>query len=307
MKRLTTVFCLLLIASCGDLTCDQSRHRAIRYMNLGVQKFTDGLYAPALRDLQAAVREDDSFSKAHYNLAKVYQHMKRWDDAQRHLNRVVSLEPNDPRYQYELGKCYHMLNRLDMAKAAYEKALSLNPNLYVVHYRLGTVFEALDQPKQADASLRKAIEINPRFTKAFVKLAVLYLNHDYPEPAMRVLQTAVAINDNSAEAHNILGFAYQFLRQYDKAIDSFKRALDLQGDLYGAMFNLGMALAAADRNKEALEYLNRFTKVAVGKQEIDPDHVREAYDKIAELSGADEGTGSGGAGLPVKLKEPPQK
>ncbi len=309
MKRLAAVVCLFLISSCSGLTCDQNRHRAIRYMNAGVKKFTDGLYAPALRDLKAAVREDDSFAGAHYNLSKIYQHMKRWDDAQRHLNRVITLEPNEARYHYELGKCYQMLNRVDMAKAAYEKALSINPKLYVVHYRLGTVFMALDQPKQADAALRRAIEINPRFTKAFVKLSILYLNYDYPEPAMRVLQTGVAVNDGSAEAHNILGFAYQYLKQYDKAVESFKKALELQGDMYGALFNLGMAYAAADRTKDALAALERFTKVAVGKKDIDPDYVREAHDKIAELSGAGETLGGGGGGLPVKLRDmkaPPQ-
>jgi tetratricopeptide (TPR) repeat protein len=298
MKRLAPVACLFSLAlgmSCSGITCSQNRHRAIRYMNMGVKKFTDGLHAPALRDLKAAVREDDTFAKAHYNLAMVYQQMKQWDDAQRHLNRVITLEPNVATYHYELGKCYQYLNRIDMAKSSYEKALSLNPNLYVVHFRLGTVFMALDQPKEADSALRRAIEINPRFTKAFVSLSLLYLNYDYPELAMQVLQAGVAINDNSAEAHNMLGVSQQMLKQYDKAVDSFKKALVLENDYYVAMFNLGMALAAADKRKEAEEILTRFTKAAVGKADIDADYVREANEKLAELSGVMEGP-SGGAG-----------
>ena len=116
MKHLAIVACLFGVASCSGLTCDQNRHRAIRYMNLGVKKFTDGLHAEALKDLEAAVKEDDNFSTAHYNLAKLYEHMKRWDDAQRHLNRVITLEPNVARYHYELGKCYQELNQHEMAK-----------------------------------------------------------------------------------------------------------------------------------------------------------------------------------------------
>jgi superkiller protein 3 len=274
-------------------------------MNRGVKHFSDGVHAAALSDLKAAVREDDTFAKAHYNLAKVYQHMKKWDDAQRHLNRVITLEPKNPTFHYELGKCYQHLNRIDMAKSSYEKALSLNPRLYVVHFRLGTVFAALDQPKKADASFRRAIEINPRFTKAFVSLAMLYLNYDYPEPAMQVLQTGVAINDNSAEAQNTLGVSYQFLKQYEKAIASFKKALELQPDYYVAIFNLGMALAAADKRKEAEVQLTRFTKMAAGKQEIDPDYIREANEKLMELQGVLQGTPSSGGqeGLPTKQPE----
>ena len=216
MKRFAAFVCLFSICSCSGITCDQNRHRAIRHMNQGVKNFSDGVHAEALSQLKAAVREDDTFGKAHYNLAKVYQYMKKWDDAQRHLNRVIALEPQNATHHYELGKCYQHLNRLDMAKSAYEKALGVNPQLYVAHYRLGTVFAAMDQPKKADAAYRKALEINPRFTKGFVSLAMLYLNYDYAEPAMQVLQTGVAINDSSPEAHNTLGVSYQFLKQYDK-------------------------------------------------------------------------------------------
>jgi tetratricopeptide (TPR) repeat protein len=254
-------------------------------MNQGVKKFADGLHDAALRDLQAAVREDDNFSLAHYNLAKVYEEMKRWDDAQRHLNRVVALDPNNARYHYDLGFCYQMLDRLDMAVQEYQRALSLNPKLYVAHFRMGTIYMATDKAKEADTAFRQAIEINPRFAKPFVKLSLLYLNHDYPELAIQVLQAGVAINEDNPEAHNMLGAGYQAVKQYDKAVASFKKALEQKGDLYDAIYNLGMTYAAMDRRKEAGEMLNRFVKAAAGKADIDPDFVRAASDKISELSG----------------------
>ncbi len=288
MKLLTVILILFLVPACSDMTCSQNRHRAIRYMNEGIKKFSDGLHEPALHDLQAAVREDDSFSLAHYNIAKVYQEMKRWDEAQRHLNRVVGLEPQNPRFHYELGICYQMLDRLDLAQKEYDTALNLNPLLYAAHFRRGTIYMGMDKPREADAAFRKTIEINPRFTRAFVKLGVLYLNYDYPDVATQVLQAGVQINESSedsAEAYNILGVAYQMLKQYDKAIASFKKALELKTDLYDTIYNLGMTYADADRRKEAEEALTRFTKVAAGKRGVDADFIRAAHDKIAELVG----------------------
>jgi superkiller protein 3 len=304
MKRLAVVLGLFLLPSCAGITCSQGRHRAIRYMNQGVKLFTEGLHAQALRELQAAVREDDNYALAHYNLAKVFQELKRWDEAQRHLNRVVTLVPNDARYHYDLGMCYQNLERLDLAQKEYEAALQLNPKLYVAHFRLGTIHMATDKPKEADAAFRKAIEINPRFIKPFVKLSLLYLNYDYPEAAMQVLQAGLAINEDSAEAHNMLGVSHQFLKQYDKAIASFKKALELKGDLLDAIYNLGMTFAAADRKKEAVDALTRFTKAAAGKADVDPDFVRAANDKISELSGAatEGGGGSGQDAPPTRVQ-----
>jgi len=299
MKRLLPVILMFSLASCGQITCSQKRHRAIRYMNQGVQKFSDGLHANALRDLQAAVREDDTYVTGHYNLAKVYQKMGKWDDAQRHLNRVTTLEPNEARYHYDLGLCYHRLSRLDLATESYTQALSLNPKLYAAHFRMGMVYTAQDRPRDADEAYRKAIDINPRFIKAFVKLGLLYLDYDYPEPALQVLQAGIAINATSGEAHNMTGVAFQMLKKYDKAIEMFKKAYRLDSKLYDAVYNLGMTYAAVGKKKLAEKELTTFSKIANGKPGVDPDYIRAAQEMIADMIGG----GSGQSGLPMRLPQ----
>ena len=298
MKRLLIVLMMFILPACGQITCSQKRHRAIRYMNNGVQKFADGLHSQAVRDLEAAVREDDTFSTGHYNLAKVYQKMGKWDDAQRHLNRVTTLEPKVARYHYDLGLCYHRLSRLDLAAESYGKALSLNQNLYAAHLRLGMVYTAKDRPRDADEAFRKAIDINPRFTKAFVKLGLLYLDYDYPEQALQVLQTGITINATSGEAHNMTGVAFQMLKKYDKAIEMFKKAYQLDRNLYDAVYNLGMTYAAVGKKKLAEKELTTFSNIANGKSGVDPDYIRAAQEMIADMQGG----GSGQSGLPTRLQ-----
>jgi len=301
MNRTVALLCLLGLVSCSGMTCNANRHKAIRYMNMGVKKFQDGMPGPALRDLKAAVREDDTLAKAHYNLATVYQHMERWDDAQRHLNRVISIETGTAKLHYELGRCYQKLSRLDMAKGAYDKALALNPKMYKVHYRLGKVFKALDQPKQADASFRRAIEINPRFIESFISLGNLYLDWDYAELAMQVLQHGVVINDTNPSAHNALGVAHHYLKQYEKAIASFKKALDLQTGFIKAMFNLGAAHRAMGHRKEARELFDRVVKAGSGRKTVDPNLIHQANEALMELSGSESPTGAGQAAPPKRL------
>lgn len=299
-RQLVVVALLFLVpASCSRITCSQKRHRAIEFMNRGVQAYQNGAHGRALRDLKAAVREDDTYVTGHYNLAKVYQETQKWEDAVQHLVRVTSMEPKNARAFYDLGTCYQNLKRLNLAEDAYNKAIAVNPKLFVAHYRLGTIAEARDKPKDADRHYRKAIQINARFVKPFVKLGLLYLNYDYPDLAMQVMKSAVAINADSGEAFNALGVAYQMLKQYEKAAEAFKKALANQGDLYDAMYNRGMALAAAGKRKEAEAALRLFERAAAGKKHVDQDFVRAARDKISELYGQQQPAPSK---LPPKLR-----
>jgi len=130
----------------------------------------------------------------------------------------------------------------------------------------------------------------------------MYLEYDYPELAVQVLQTGAAINENSAEILNGLGVAYQNLKQYDRAIESLKKALDLDGSLYDAMYNLGMVYAAADKPKQAEQTLDHFTRVATGKKAVNEEYIRAAKDKIVELQGEAIQTGAEAA-PPERLKE----
>lgn len=271
------------------MTCDQRRHRSIALMNQGINQFSKGSYAGAVRDLKSAVAEDPSYVQARYNLAKVYQKMGRWEAAQQQIAYVVESEPNNAQAHYLLGQCYQNLGQLPQARSAYLKALESKPKMYVAHYRLGTIAEALDRPIEADASYRQAIRINPRFASVFVNLGYLYLDHDYPEEAMQVLKAGVAINGDDASLHNALGMAYNLLKQYDQAIPHFEKAMQLKADLWVALYNIGVSYAAVDKRKQAEAALSRFARAASGRKDIDQAYVRAAYDKIAELR--DEATG----------------
>ena len=136
MKRMAAVACLLSICSCSGLTCSQNRHRAIRHMNAGVKHFSDGIYAAALTSLKAAVREDDTFDKAHYNLANVLLKQGKIDDAITH----------------------------------YAEAIRLRPNFAEAHGNLAFALLNRGQPDEALAHARQAVRLRPSFANAYKTL-----------------------------------------------------------------------------------------------------------------------------------------
>ena len=127
------------------------------------------------------------------------------------------------------------------------------------------VYKILDRPKEADDALRHAIEANPRFSKSYVALGYLYLDYDFNKEAAQVFQGCVTAKDDDGECHNGYGLALKNLKQYEQATSEFKKAIDLDPELYDALYNAGMAYSdwfdeahGNDQKERAREYLQKF-------------------------------------------------
>ena len=70
------------------------------------------------------------------------------------------------------------------------------------------------------------------------------------------------------DAHNLLGFAYRKLGDYDRALEAYDRALELNPHHRGALEYLGEAYLELDRPELAQEILDRLAaecqRIAVG-------------------------------------------
>ncbi len=60
-----------------------------------------------------------------------------------------------------------------------------------------------------------------------LSVAKLYMNVGDYETARRYLVRYLSVRDNSASAHRFLGQVYDNLRQRDRALDSYKKAYEL--------------------------------------------------------------------------------
>ena len=139
--------------------------------------------------------------------------------------------------------------------------------------------KVLDRPKEADDALRQAIEANTRFSKSYVALGYLYLDYDFNKEAAQVFQGCVTAKEDDGECHNGYGLALKNLKQYEQATAEFKKAIDLDPELYDALYNAGMAYSdwfdeahGNDQKDKAREYLQKF--VTNGGKSADGNYVR---------------------------------
>jgi tetratricopeptide (TPR) repeat protein len=280
----------LVLPACEGFVCSQERIKAIELANRGVDEFKNNLYDSAEKDLKQAIQTDATYTVAYYNLGKVFQKQRKWDKAIEAFESAAQREPGNANYQYDLGEAYLEQKNVDKAEGALKASTAADGKLFKAWWRLGVVYKMLDRPKEADDAFRHAIEANSRFSKSYVELGNLYLDYDFNKEAAQVFQGCVTAKDDDAECHNGYGMALKNLKQYEQATAEFKKAIDLDSELYNALYNCGMAYAdwyedahGNDQKEKAREYLQKF--VTNGGKTADGNYVKAANDKMYALSG----------------------
>ncbi|HEY0427079.1 MAG TPA: protein kinase [Pyrinomonadaceae bacterium] len=127
--------------------------------------------------------------------------------------------------------------------------------------------------QQAIVLFQKAIEADPNFALAYSGLADCYsLLNWYQEPppvdawenAEKAAEKALQLDENLAEAHLSLAFVYfHYKRDYKKAEDEFRRAINLKPNYATAYQWYSFFLSAQERHTEAITVMRR-------AQELDP-------------------------------------
>lgn len=280
-----------ILPACEGFVCSQQRIKAIELANRGAEAFKNSLYDTAEKDLKQAIQTDPTYDIAYYNLGKVLQKQRKWDQAAEAFESAAQKSPNNANFQYDLGEAYLESKKLDQAEKAFMAATSADSKLFKAWWRLGAVYKFLDRPKQADDAFRKAIEANSRFAKPYIELGYLYLDYDFEKEAAQVFSQCVLAKDDDAACHNGYGVALKSLKQFEQATKELKAAIDLDPELFDALYNAGMTYSdwydadhATEHKDKAQDYLKKFVATGGGK-EGGFGYIKAANDKLYALSG----------------------
>jgi Tfp pilus assembly protein PilF len=117
-------------------------------------------------ELEQLTLEQPSYPGPHVNLALVYLHDARRDDAREALERALSAEPGHAAANTQLGILLREDGKFAEAEQAYRRALATDPAYPLAHYNLGVLLdiylrrtaEALEQYELYQASLTEPNE-----------------------------------------------------------------------------------------------------------------------------------------------------
>jgi arylsulfatase A-like enzyme/tetratricopeptide (TPR) repeat protein len=119
--------------------------------------------------------------------------------------------------------------------------------------------------QQAAEALRRALAIDPDDAVAYEEQGMVELRRERWAAARASCERALKLNDQLPRAWNDLGVALYKLGEPAAALDAWQRAVDLDGSLLDALWNLGTNAAVQGRQEQARRALARFLELAPAK------------------------------------------
>jgi serine/threonine-protein kinase len=164
---------------------------------------------------------------------------------------------------------------LPKARQSALRALELDPQLAEAHATLGLIAQFSFQWAEAEAALRKAIELNPRYPTAHQWYALLLDYQGRIPEGYAETDRAYRLDPTSLIINHLVATTRLHARDYDGAVEAFKRTLEMAPDTGFSHTGLGVAYAAQGKYSEALaeydkapkssEYFHGLTYVLAGR------------------------------------------
>ncbi|PSB39645.1 hypothetical protein C7B69_02075 [filamentous cyanobacterium Phorm 46] len=186
--------------------------------------------------------------------AEVYLAEGRLNEAVAACESALKIQPNLATACQTLGKVMEVRGEIEQAKQWYEAAIDRNPNLPEVYANLGSLYSQGKQWEKAIAACEKAISLAPNLADAYRQLARVWTQLQKRETATEYWYQAFKIEPNwaTAEEHVSLGNNLVEQAKFDRAIECYSQAIQIDPTFSIAYHNLGEMLFREKRWEDAI-------------------------------------------------------
>jgi tetratricopeptide (TPR) repeat protein len=188
-----------------------------------------------------------------FTLAKDHQILSLEKLQESHLH-----DPTNFRTNYDLGGANYLLGRHARAEGFFRAAVALRPESHVALHSLGIMILRGGDPQRALPVLRKAVALEPSSPHGRNSLAWALRVTGNAEEALVVLRDGLARDPESVELTRHLGFTLcQVKKDYDAGFPLLRKACELEPHQTQNHAELGWCLVEAGQYENAIPSLKR--------------------------------------------------
>jgi tetratricopeptide (TPR) repeat protein len=229
--------------------------------------FDSGEFDDALKHLDRALEINPDDDEGWYNRGIALDDLGRYEEAIASYDRAIEIKPDDDGAWNNRGNALDELGRFDEAIASYDRAIEINPNDDQIWNNRGSALIRLKRYNEAIASYDRAIEIKPDKDQAWYNRGIALKELRRLDEAIASYDRAIEINTDRDQAWYNRGNILVRLKRYNEAIASYDRAIEIKPDLDQAWNNRGNALDELGRFDEAIASYDRAIEIKPDKHE----------------------------------------
>jgi len=204
--------------------------------NIALENYIRGLLEPdrpkQIRFFRQADKAHPNYSKAIFQLGKIYHQDKDYATSSLWLQKLVKLDKEFPEARFMLGLNYLYLKDYEKAAIEFEQ-LSQDMPLNEVYTNLGVAMSLRGMNDKATRAFEKALESDPAVADYYFNLAYHLWKTGNFAGAVKNLKEALLRDERDAEAHYLLHKCLQAIGKFTEANTAWTLARQLNSKVEG--------------------------------------------------------------------------
>ncbi len=244
---------------------------------LGVAQYDLGKYEKAIESYSEVVKLQNTNGEAHANLGDSFRLTGDLGKSENSYRLATYFLKNDDELFSKFGYVLGAQRKWSSAVKSLQRANEISPNIIDftnlgwAYYNWGLTDIEAGRREDGKAKIRLAkesllsgIAINQKFAPAYLNLGVALNDLGENTAAVEALNRAVELRENWVFAIMELGLSYYELKDYDKAIVQFQKAISIDGKFDRAYYNLGQAQLLAGKTNDARKTVEKLKELKSG-------------------------------------------
>ncbi len=198
--------------------------------------------------------------QVHFSLGALLASEKKFKPAQLEFEKADALDPGSFEILYNLGLTLFRETDNATSEVVLTRALNLKPESTDTLFFLAQVYKSESRPLDALNLLIRAHKLAPENVDIILLMARISMSQDFYEDAIPLLQAGVQIAPQRADLYAALGESYFMSSKVDKAIEEFKKLIDLEPSARAYAF-VALSYRNLGRFDEAKQYVLKGLKL----------------------------------------------
>lgn len=223
----------------------------------------------AIAVFQGILDEDAEHIDANYGIGLAYQEAGDPEQAERHLQRTIELDPDNKKAYRSLGFLYLSIQKTEESIAVFLKILGKDVNDTDAHYALGLAYQEISDFVKAERHLREVIRIDPGNQDAHNALGYLFAElGSNLEEAVELVKKALQKSPQNAAYLDSLGWVYYKQGRLDEALTELQKAAHYMPDNVEIQDHLGDVYLKKGQKQKAILMWEKAIQLEPNNMEI---------------------------------------